>query len=148
MTHKYDRRSGSDRRQRELSFLGRVERRKRVEARKPEIVELKLSETEWDDYFGNGFVRARKATRTSVASTDAPPVATRAVARKHKTRSDSDRRQEEFGHPGKKERRKMADLRKPEIVEVELSDTEWQMQFGNLRVTERQIVTAVNQEES
>ena len=42
-----ERRSGGDRRRLELDRQGRPERRVRVEARKPEVVELILSESEW-----------------------------------------------------------------------------------------------------
>ena len=42
-----ERRSGTDRRHVELERHGRPERRVRVEARKPEVTELILSDSEW-----------------------------------------------------------------------------------------------------
>ncbi|MCB2021036.1 MAG: hypothetical protein M9915_15575 [Rhizobacter sp.] len=42
-----ERRSGTDRRRIELERHGRPERRVRVEARKPEVTELILSDSEW-----------------------------------------------------------------------------------------------------
>ncbi len=42
-----ERRSGEDRRCVELERQGRPERRVRVEARKPEVIELILSDSEW-----------------------------------------------------------------------------------------------------
>lgn len=42
-----ERRSGDDRRSIELERHGRPERRVRVEARKPEVIELILSDSEW-----------------------------------------------------------------------------------------------------
>ena len=42
-----ERRTGDDRRRRDIGPPGRHERRRGVEARKPEVVELELSESEW-----------------------------------------------------------------------------------------------------
>lgn len=42
-----DRRSGDDRRRRDVGPPGRHERRRGLEARKPEVVELEISESEW-----------------------------------------------------------------------------------------------------
>lgn len=42
-----ERRTGDDRRRRDIGPPGRHERRRGVEARKPEVVELDLSESEW-----------------------------------------------------------------------------------------------------
>jgi len=42
-----ERRSGQDRRQDDKGFPGKVERRRRIEQRKIEIVELSISEAEW-----------------------------------------------------------------------------------------------------
>lgn len=47
MKQPIERRSGQDRRQEDLGFPGKVERRRRIEQRKVEIVELSLSEAEW-----------------------------------------------------------------------------------------------------
>jgi len=46
-SHSRERRSGTDRRCIELERNGRPERRVRVEARKPEVTELILSDSEW-----------------------------------------------------------------------------------------------------
>ena len=42
-----ERRIGDDRRRRDVGPPGRHERRRDVEARKPEVVELEISESEW-----------------------------------------------------------------------------------------------------
>jgi len=42
-----ERRTGDDRRRRDIGPPGRHERRRGGEARKPEVVELDLSESEW-----------------------------------------------------------------------------------------------------
>ncbi len=42
-----ERRIGDDRRRRDVGPPGRHERRRGVEARKPEVVELEISEAEW-----------------------------------------------------------------------------------------------------
>lgn len=52
MPHPYERRSGKDRRQQELGAPDGMEKRKKVEDRKPEIFEIVLSETEWEEHFG------------------------------------------------------------------------------------------------
>lgn len=53
MVFKRERRSGDDRRKVDLDPPVTVERRRRVESRKPELTEILLSETEWDENFGN-----------------------------------------------------------------------------------------------
>jgi hypothetical protein len=40
-------------------------------------------------------------------------------------RSGLDRRVEDKGPPGKSDRRRMIEARKPEVVELELSDSDW-----------------------
>lgn len=55
----YDRRTGQDRRQADLPLANNKERRRSVESRKPEIVEISISDDEWAHYFGN-FGRAAK----------------------------------------------------------------------------------------
>ena len=57
----YDRRTGRDRRQADLPPVDNKERRRSVESRKPEIVEISISEDEWMRYFGN-LARAAKTT--------------------------------------------------------------------------------------
>ena len=47
-----ERRSGRDRRQEDVGPPGKIEQRRRVEARKPEIEEVVLSEAEWEANFG------------------------------------------------------------------------------------------------
>jgi len=47
MKQAIERRSGQDRRQEDKGFPGKIERRRRIEQRKIEIVELSISETEW-----------------------------------------------------------------------------------------------------
>ena len=42
-----ERRAGNDRRRRDVGPPGRHERRRGLEARKPEVVELEISESEW-----------------------------------------------------------------------------------------------------
>lgn len=49
-----DRRSGRDRRVKDLGPPGGVERRHRPDPRRPAVTELELSEVEWERYFGNG----------------------------------------------------------------------------------------------
>jgi hypothetical protein len=130
----YERRSGKDRRQREIGWLGKIERRRRVEARKPELVDVVLSETEWELHFGNRSVRARKYLLTRRGSM----AASRFVTREQKTRSGADRRQEDLGPPGKREQRTRAESRKPEILEIDLTHSEWANHFGILFDTERE----------
>jgi hypothetical protein len=43
-----ERRTGEDRRRRDVGPPGRHERRRGLEARKPEVVELEISESEWE----------------------------------------------------------------------------------------------------
>ena len=57
----YDRRAGKDRRQADLPLVNNKERRRSVESRKPEIVEISISDDEWTRYFGN-LVRVEKAS--------------------------------------------------------------------------------------
>ena len=47
-----DRRSGTDRRKTEVSTMGPLDRRKRVEPRKIQVVEVEMSESEWEALFG------------------------------------------------------------------------------------------------
>jgi hypothetical protein len=53
MPHPGERRSGKDRRQQELGAPDGMEKRKKVEDRKPEIFEIMLSEKEWKELFGS-----------------------------------------------------------------------------------------------
>ena len=52
MPYKHERRSGKDRREEELGSPGKIDLRRHVEARRPEILEIELSETEWEKHFG------------------------------------------------------------------------------------------------
>lgn len=61
MNEKHDRRSSSDRRQVDLDTPLGKERRRRVEQRKPELLETEMSESDWALYFGN---RSKKAENT------------------------------------------------------------------------------------
>ncbi len=123
----HERRSGKDRRQRELDLLGNIERRKRVEARKLQAVEIALSETEWEDQFGHRSVRSRTAPPSREGA-----LTTLVVTRAQRIRSGVDRRKEDLDPPGRRERRKKAELRKPDIVELDLTASEWSRQFGHL----------------
>lgn len=60
MSHKHERRSGKDRREEELDSLGKIEQRTHVEARRPEIIEVKLSESEWEKHFCNRTIRVHE----------------------------------------------------------------------------------------
>lgn len=53
---------------------------------------------------------------------------------KDERRSGKDRRQDDGELPGGKERRRQVESRKPEIVEVELNEAEWEMHFGSKRL--------------
>ena len=44
---RFDRRTGSDRRQVDQDPLGKRDRRRLIEARRPEVVELDLSASDW-----------------------------------------------------------------------------------------------------
>lgn len=44
-----ERRSGHDRRRRDAAPPGGWERRRNVEARKPEVIELEISPSQWDE---------------------------------------------------------------------------------------------------
>ena len=71
MSPKIERRSGADRRLRDLDPVRGLERRKRAEARKPDIAEVVLSEDEWKRHFGRdrAFPRStEKTTSTEVSS--------------------------------------------------------------------------------
>ena len=59
-----ERRSGSDRRQEDVGPPGKIEQRRRVEARKPEIAEIVLSEAEWEANFGRRPTAAGEAGLT------------------------------------------------------------------------------------
>ena len=65
MELKKERRSGRDRRERELGPHSGPEHRRRVEARKPEIDELELSEDEWKRHFGSLSAAASVAESSS-----------------------------------------------------------------------------------
>jgi len=52
VSHNYERRSGKDRRQDDGDLPGGKERRRQVESRKPEIVEVELNEADWEMHFG------------------------------------------------------------------------------------------------
>lgn len=52
VSHDYERRSGKDRRQEDGELPGNKERRRQVESRRPEIVEVELDEAEWEMHFG------------------------------------------------------------------------------------------------
>jgi len=56
------------------------------------------------------------------------------VSRDYERRSGKDRRQDDENLPGGKERRRQVESRKPEIVEVELNEAEWEMHFGRTRL--------------
>lgn len=56
------------------------------------------------------------------------------VSRDYERRSGKDRRQDDGDLPGGKERRRQVESRKPEIVEVELNEAEWEMHFGRTRL--------------
>jgi hypothetical protein len=49
-----DRRSGRDRRVKDVGPPDGVERRHRPDPRRPAVAELELSEAEWERYFGGG----------------------------------------------------------------------------------------------
>jgi hypothetical protein len=66
MSKHFERRSGNDRRQQDIGPPGKIDRRKTVEARKPEIIEVELSETEWALLFGS----AERATGPSVEASE------------------------------------------------------------------------------
>lgn len=123
-----ERRSGEDRRQRELGLRGRIERRQRVEPRTIEIVDVVLSEAEWELHFGNRAVRVKKSVTTRPWGQ--PTV--KAFTRNHKQRSGDDRRQEDLRRHGERDRRKKAESRKPEVFEIELTPVEWAKLFGDL----------------
>jgi hypothetical protein len=60
MARKNEKRTGIDRRQIDFVPPEKWERRMNVEARKPEIVEVKLSITEWEKFFGSEPATTRK----------------------------------------------------------------------------------------
>ena len=47
-----ERRSGKDRRATDVSTMGAFDRRKSVEPRKIQVVEVEMSESEWEKLFG------------------------------------------------------------------------------------------------
>ncbi len=52
MSDYHERRCGKDRRQVDLDLMGKTERRRSVESRKPEITEIQLSDNDWKSLFG------------------------------------------------------------------------------------------------
>ncbi len=52
MSDYHERRSGKDRRQVDIDLMGKIERRHTVESRKPEIIEIQLSDNDWKSLFG------------------------------------------------------------------------------------------------
>jgi len=52
MVQSFERRSGKDRRQIDVEPPLGCERRRSIESRKQEIVEISMSEVEWASYFG------------------------------------------------------------------------------------------------
>lgn len=65
MSPKIERRSGADRRLRDLDPVRGLERRKRAEARKPDIAEVVLSEDEWKRHFGRDRAFPRSTEKTT-----------------------------------------------------------------------------------
>lgn len=61
VSHDFERRSGKDRRQDDGELPGGKERRRQVESRKPEIVEVELNEAEWEMHFGRKTLVGRGA---------------------------------------------------------------------------------------
>lgn len=47
-----ERRSGKDRRKTEVSTMGVLDRRRKVEQRKIQVVEVEISKSEWEKLFG------------------------------------------------------------------------------------------------
>ena len=47
-----ERRSGKDRRATDVSTIGAFDRRKNVEPRKIQVVEVEMGESEWEELFG------------------------------------------------------------------------------------------------
>ncbi|MFT3963219.1 hypothetical protein [Propionivibrio sp.] len=72
-----ERRSGKDRRQEDVGPPGRIEQRRRVEARKPEIEEVVLSDAEWEANFGGRQGAAGEAGLTAAQIQEAAQVFSR-----------------------------------------------------------------------
>ena len=53
MSSHNERRCGNDRRQEDIDSSGTMERRRAVESRKLEIIEVQLSNADWELLFGN-----------------------------------------------------------------------------------------------
>ena len=53
MSSHHERRSGNDRRQEDIVSAGKMERRRAVESRKLEIIEVQLSNADWELLFGD-----------------------------------------------------------------------------------------------
>lgn len=47
-----ERRSGKDRRKTEVTTMGLFDRRRKVEQRKIQVVEVEISKSEWEELFG------------------------------------------------------------------------------------------------
>jgi len=47
-----ERRSGKDRRRTEVSTMGLFDRRRKVEQRKIQVIEVEISKSEWEELFG------------------------------------------------------------------------------------------------
>lgn len=62
-----ERRSGSDRRRVDLDRAGRPERRRGIEARKPEVSEIDMTASEWLALSDEPVVPARAATPNRLA---------------------------------------------------------------------------------
>ena len=68
MGRQKERRSGVDRRQTDSGSSSGIERRKRAEARKPEIAEVELSEDEWKRLFGSNSVMVSSRLSNGIGS--------------------------------------------------------------------------------
>lgn len=111
-----ERRLSQDRRRLEKGPpLGWKERRRSVERRKPEVLELTIEE--WLA------VSIRKQRSRVRAGRLEPTVSRGSAIRNREKRLISDRRHDEQGPPlGWKERRRSVERRKPEVVEVSIEE--------------------------
>lgn len=71
MTRKHERRSGADRRQNDLTPYSGKERRRSIDPRKPQVMEVVISEIEWELYFGGNKLQADAAPKIEPGLTPA-----------------------------------------------------------------------------
>jgi len=140
MLRKPQTRSARDRRQNDFDFPAGREKRRQVERRMPQAIEIAIDDAEWQLLF---FRPSRKSGHELFAKKPWLANHPRHGKRKeHDRRCDrrrgNDRRQADLNSPVGRERRLSVEARMPEVVEMTFSPDEWDRYFcrttGNISV--------------